>query len=126
MPNGRAQLIVCRPDEKEHYKSLAKKTNRKVLDNCRDFEALRMLKDEVLIISEPYLTRGVDYRSATGAGLELLITFPQASKRQLRQLFGRVGRQDEPYGRYHLDSLKDDLVDRIQAALNLSKVKYYK
>ena len=106
-PKGRAQLIVCHPDEKEQYKNLAEKTNRKVIDNCRDFEALRMLKDEVLIISEPYLTRGVDYRSETGAGLELLITFPQASKRQLRQLFGRVGRQDEPCARYHLDSLKD-------------------
>ena len=126
LPNGRAQLIVCRQGEENHYKNLANKTNKKVLVNCRDFEALRMLKDEILIISEPSLTRGVDYRSATGAGLDLLITFPQASKRQLKQLFGRVGRQDEPCGRYHLDSLKDDLIDKKQEALNLSKVRYYR
>ena len=79
LSNGRSQLIVCQPEEKENYEKRARELSKKnVRVNVTDFKALRMLKDEVLIISESDLTRGVDYRSATKVGLDLLITCQQS------------------------------------------------
>ena len=78
---------------------------REILTNCRDMTTLRALTRQVLIISDLELVRGVDYRSVDERGLELLITRSLPSKRELKQLKGRVGRCGEVCARYYLNSL---------------------
>ena len=86
---------------------------REILTNCRDMTTLRALTRQVLIISDLELVRGVDYRSVDERGLELLITRSLPSKRELKQLKGRVGRCGEVCVRYCLDILTaETLVDK--------------
>ena len=86
---------------------------REILTNCRDMATLRALTRQVLIISDLELVRGVDYKSVDERGLELLITSSLPSKRELKQLKGRVGRYGEVCARYYLDSLTaENLVDK--------------
>ena len=63
-------------------------------------------------MSDLSLVRGVDYKSRDGRGLELLVTHCLPSRRELKQLLGRVGRYGEDCARYHLAEMPtDSLVD---------------
>ena len=83
----------------------------RVRTNEVDTEALRALgKNDVLIVNDSQLMRGLDYRSAEPGGIALLLTKRFPSKRTFKQALGRVGRFDEPCKRYHYDSIAN-LVD---------------
>ena len=69
-----------------------------------------LIKEDVLIVTDPKLMRGLDYRSAEPEGMALLLTKQFPSKRTLKQALGRVGRFDEPCKRYRFDQMAN-LVD---------------
>ena len=115
----RAKIVYCEKGTEEKVAELARKyPNVKVIlddfdldikTNCEEIETLRALKpQQVLIISDIKLVRGVDYRSVDGAGIDLLIAFALPTSRELKQLKGRVGRYGEPCSRFHVDSLTQE------------------
>ena len=91
--------------------------------NCKDLSTIRSLTDEILILSDLELVRGVDYKSSDGKGLALLITHHLPSKRWLKQLLGRVGRYGEVCFRHYLDNLSiEKLVDEKQSLKDSAKI----
>lgn len=70
--------------------------------NCENLGRLKQLtKQDVLLISDPKLARGVDYRAAEGTtGIALLVMSECESERAYVQLLGRVGRYKEPCLRF--------------------------
>lgn len=73
--------------------------------DCEDLDRLKELtKDDTFIITKTMLTRGVDYRAASGTiGIALLIMSSMPSERALIQLLGRVGRYYERCKRMQWD-----------------------
>lgn len=70
-----------------------KENNLKVRVNVTEMEALRSLKkDDLIIVTEPALLRGFDYKSDAPAGINLLMMSSVSSGRALLQALGRVGR----------------------------------
>ena len=72
-------------------------------------------------MSDLDLVRGVDYKSCDGRGIELLITHSLPSKRELKQLLGRVGRYGEDCARYHLDSMSSNSLVDTKSELNIAR-----
>lgn len=72
------------------------------MKDCRDLKRLKQLtKDDVLLITENELTRGVDYRAAKDVkGISLLVMSESCNMRAYIQLLGRVGRFNEPCKRF--------------------------
>ena len=79
------------------------------LKDCRDLARLKELtKTDVVLITEPELARGIDYRVQTSSGTEGIALFVMSSAANLRayvQLLGRVGRYSEECKRFKLDNL---------------------
>ena len=94
------------------------------LTNCKDLTRLRQLKnDDVVLITDPELSRGIDYRAAEGTvGIALLVMSSVQSQRAFIQLLGRVGRYREPCKRFLWNEL-DDTVCPFLSALLLNKLK---
>ena len=87
--------------------------------NCRVLARLKQLtSSDTFVITDPELTRGVDYRAATGTlGIALLVMSSSQSERAYVQLLGRVGRYKEPCLRFvwsELDS--EDVIDCYEQA----------
>ena len=91
--------------------------------NHTDLARLKQLTpDDVLLISDPTLTRGVDYRAAEQTrGIALFVMSACNSEREYVQLLGRVGRYKEPSERYVWDRLSD-VVDIKKQAKMLGKL----
>ena len=97
----------------------------KVTDtNCKNLERLKQLtSNDVYLITEPELARGVDYRAASGThGISLLVMSASKSDRAYVQLLGRVGRYGEPCQRFVWDQL-DDPVDAYEQAILLARLR---
>ena len=92
--------------------------------NCRDKDRLRSLsKDDVLLITEPILKIGIDYRASEGTtGIALLVMSSVSSERAYIQLLGRVGRYYEPCKRFLWSEL-EDRVCPYEKAMLLIKLK---
>ena len=86
--------------------------------DCSDREALKNIKaGEVLVITDPRLLRGFDYRSE--AGLTIYIGAKLSSRRALKQALCRVGRySEENYTRFLSQELAGDLVDSTERLVN--------
>ena len=120
----RAKIIYCEPGTEKKVADLAgefpnasapmNNLNRDIQINCKEIKTLRALKEQQLfIISDLQLVRGVDYRSVGELGIDLLIAYPLPTARELKQLKGRVGRYNEPCARFHIESLtQETLVDK--------------
>ena len=66
--HGYAKLVFCA--ESDFPSSHVTSTN------CRDMSRLKMLtRDDVMVITDPELTRGVDYRFAKGTGTKGIALF---------------------------------------------------
>ena len=93
--------------------------------NCKEIKTLRALKKQQLfIITDLSLVRGVDYRSADGLGIDLLIAHSLPTTRELKQLLGRIGRYGEPCSRYHVNSLsKETLVNKQDESQMLGNIR---
>ena len=66
--------------------------------------------DDVLLITDPTLGRGIDYRAAEGTrGIALFVMSACDSERAYVQLLGRVGRYKEPCLRYVWDKLESEI-----------------
>ena len=92
--------------------------------NCTNVESLRSLtKDDLYVVSDPALMRGVDYRAANGTmGISLLIMSGFDSDRAYIQALGRVGRFGELYKRFIWDGL-EQTVDINAKIAKLSKLR---
>ena len=78
----------------------------------------QLTPDDVFLISDPTLTRGVDYRAAEQTrGIALLVMSACNSEREYVQLLGRVGRYKEPSERYVWDRLSDVIDIKKQAKM---------
>ena len=65
---GYAKLVFC--DEPDFPSDYVTRTN------CRDVSRLRQLtRDDIMVITDPELTRGVDYRCASGTGTKGIALF---------------------------------------------------
>lgn len=86
------------------------------LKDCRDLKRLKKLtKEDIVLITEPELARGIDYR-VTGAdceGIALLVMSKSSNLRAYVQLLGRVGRYKENCKRFKWNEL-DDFIDKTQ------------
>ena len=63
----------------------------------------QLTKDDVLLITQPELARGVDYRACNDddtLGIALLVMSEVDNERAYIQLLGRVGRFKEPCKRF--------------------------
>ena len=94
--------------------------------DCRVLARLKQLTSaDTFVITDPELTRGVDYRAATGTlGIALLVMSSSQSERAYVQLLGRVGRYKEPCLRFvwsELDS--EDVIDCYEQAKLLAKLR---
>lgn len=89
------------------------------LTDCKDLERLKMLtSQDVVLITDATLARGVDYRAADGIkGLALLVMSSSQSERAYIQLLGRVGRYREPCLRFVWDELDEVICCYDQATL---------
>ena len=116
---SRAKIVYCEPGRERKVADLALEfPNAKVIPdclnldihiNCKEIKTLRALKEQQLfIISDLQLVRGVDYRSVDELGIDLLIAYPLPTTRELKQLKGRVGRYGEPCSRFHVESLTQE------------------
>ena len=84
-----------------------------------------LTKDDVLLITQKRLTRGVDYRvkkNSDTKGIALLVMSASSSKRAYIQLLGRVGRYQEECRRYKWDQLEYG-VDLNAQALLMNKLR---
>ena len=55
-----------------------------------------LTQDDVFLVTDRELTRGIDYRVAPGTkGISLLVMSPSANQRAYVQLLGRCGRYNE-------------------------------
>ena len=70
-----------------------------------DPETYRQLAAGTVMIIEPRHARGLDFRAADGAGIDLLVTSQLIHDRALVQLLGRVGRYGQGCRRFKLDGL---------------------
>ena len=85
--------------------------------DCRVLERLKVLgKDDVFLITDHELIRGIDYRSAPGTkGISLLVMSSVGNQRAYLQLLGRVGRFKEPCQRFVWNELSE-VVDSYEEA----------
>ena len=68
--------------------------------------ALRSLtKSDMLIVTQPILLRGFDYKSDAPEGINLLMMSSVSSARALLQALGRVGRYQQPGKRFQWKEL---------------------
>ena len=82
----------------------------------------QLSQDDVFVIQDPELTRGIDYRAAEGTrGIALLVMSSAKSERAYIQLLGRVGRYQEPCLRFVWNEL-DEVIDCYEQALMLQKL----
>jgi len=96
----------------QSFKSRAIELKYVVHENLDDIKKLRELKAvDCLLVSDPHLMRGVDYRRES-TGIDLLLARQFTTTRAFHQGLGRVGRYAEPGERYQLASMADDLVDK--------------
>ena len=88
-------------------------------DIC-EMEDLRAIKaNDVLVVTEPRLMRGFDYRSEDKNGIALMMCYDVGTLRDYIQALGRVGRFDDPCMRYTLSGAA--MVDKTkQTALDSS------
>ena len=97
------------------------------LTNHTDLARLKQLTvNDVLLITDPTLARGIDYRAAEGTrGIALFVMSACESERAYVQLLGRVGRYREPCLRYVWDQLSSEVDLRKQAKMlgELRRVK---
>ena len=109
---NRAKIVYCKKGTEDDVVECAN-FNLDIQINCKTIKTLRALKEQQLfIITELELVRGVDYRSVDGGGINLLIAHSLPTTRELKQLLGRVGRYGEPCSRYYVNSLsKETLVN---------------
>ena len=74
---------------------------------------------DTLLVTKAELTRGVDYRAASGTrGIALLVMSASPNERAYLQLLGRVGRYREPCKRFIWDELAAPVDLDQQIALN--------
>ena len=71
-----------------------------------------MTARDVMVVTEPRLMRGFDYRSADGQGIALLLCLDFDTNRSYRQALGRVGRFGDPCKRFSL--FDQEMVDKDQ------------
>ena len=78
---------------------------RATLTNHGNLARLKQLtSSDVVLITDPLLARGIDYRAAPRTrGIALLVMSACKSERAYVQLLGRVGRYREPCLRYVWD-----------------------
>ena len=76
--------------------------------DCHDLGRLKRLgSHDLLLVKQPKLMRGVDYRVTTGTmGISLLIMSDFANRRAFVQALGRVGRFNEKCKRFVWDQLE--------------------
>ena len=99
--NKGAKLIYCEPkDAEKDFIPAAKGFKMKVLVNEPSVEIRRNLTNECLIVTDPKLMLGVDYRAEKKTGIDLLVARPFPNYRKLYQGEARVGRGGEPFGLY--------------------------
>ena len=91
-------------------------------ENAEILVGLDMVPGQVLIVTDPDLMRGIDYR-APSCGIHLLIARAFQHTRAARQGLGRVGRQGDKFERKRLDTLVDIVDKNLEAAFigNLNK-----
>ena len=104
---GYAKLIFCTQDNPPEA----------TLTNCCKIERLRGLESsDILLITDPELARGLDYRCADGTkGISLLVMSQSPSVRAYTQLLGRVGRYHEPCLRFLWRELEDPVDRNLEA-----------
>ena len=75
--------------------------------DCHDLGRLKRLgSHDLILVKQPKLMRGVDYRVTTGTmGISLLIMSDFANRRAYVQALGRVGRFNEKCKRFVWDQL---------------------
>ena len=97
------------------------------MTNCKDLARLKQLnQNDVLLVTDTELSRGIDYRAAEGTiGIALLVMSSTQSQRAYVQLLGRVGRYREPCKRFVWDQLDETVCPNLKAML-LNKLKYRK
>ena len=111
--SNRARLIYCKEDDFNNYEAIAKPKGYVVLKDCENFKELRKLTPyDCVLVSRLDLMRGVDYRSDPH-GIDELIANQFPNKRAYVQGLGRVGRYNEPCGRFIITGL-NDTVDKEQ------------
>ena len=79
-----------------------------------------MTARDVMVVTEPRLMRGFDYRSADGRGIALLLCLGFDTNRSYRQALGRVGRFGDPFKRFKLfeqEMVEKDKQNELDSAL---------
>ena len=111
--------IIYAPSHSDH-----EICQRATLTNHEDLARLKQLTvNDVLLITDPTLARGVDYRAAEGThGIALFVMSACDSDRAYVQLLGRVGRYREPCLRYVWDGLRSE-VDSLKQATMLGNLR---
>ena len=72
-------------------------------DDVAEMSKLRkMTAKDVIVVTEPRLMRGFDYRSADKKGIALILCLGFGTQRGYRQALGRVGRFGDPCKRFTL------------------------
>ena len=86
--------------------------------DCKDLNRLKRLSShDLLLVTDPILMRGVDYRVKTGTmGISLLIMSDFANRRAFVQALGRVGRFNERCKRFVWDKLEAPVNCKLQVA----------
>ena len=91
--------------------SAAIEKNYNPVVNQQNFEKLRDLRNvDCMLVTEPHLMRGVDYRYK-GEGIDLLLARDFNTTRAFIQGCGRVGRYSEPCDRFQLDTMAEGLIN---------------
>ena len=96
---GFAKIVYCTDPSHPEITKIGSRFN---LRDHEDLDRLRQLRhDDIALITDPLLARGVDYRAAEGTeGIALLVISACDNDRAYVQLLGRVGRYREPCLRY--------------------------
>ena len=97
------------------------------LTDCNDLARLKKLsKEDIVVVTDPTLMRGVDYRVCKDAtdtiGISLLVMARFDTQRSYVQGLGRVGRYDERSLRFLWDQLGEP-VDKFKEMAILARLK---
>ena len=127
-----AKLVYTKDEAKvKTLKETGTTKDLKVRVDITDMRELRSLtKNDMLIITNPDLLRGFDYKSNATEGINLLMMSPVSSTRSLQQALGRVGRYHQPGKRFRwndvtalVDVRENDMIIRAINTSNAPKTK---
>ena len=127
-----AKLVYTKDEAKvKTLKETGMTKDLKVRVDITDMRELRSLtKNDMLIITNPDLLRGFDYKSNATEGINLLMMSPVSSTRSLQQALGRVGRYHQPGKRFRwndvtvlVDVRENDMIIRAINTSNAPKTK---